>query len=319
MTDRYHVGRSFGGGHTIRQTDLFDDAARGGGVIVGNLLGASISGLVNVVRRERQDTKGRKMQAAADAIVAAGIAGDFERLLSLAREFTRRYPKDPEGHAWLAIALTELAQYDEAIVATDRAVLAGHDESQAHIMRADAYERKGSLNKAIQEFNALTHNPESRAEGLRGRARALMQIGDLDQALEDATQAIAASPDELGYYIRGNVYQAKGELAKSIDDYTRAYRLCPNWVNVLESRAEVYELLGRTEEAQADRDAIQSAESENPARDEARVFLARLIEGGVEVKVAPNARDLEVSGAKLRGENLDTLKRLKPQLLELLR
>lgn len=217
------------------------------------------------------------------------------------------------------MACTTMAQYDEAITATDHAMELGFDESEARVMRADTYESKGSIGKAIREFSALSRNPEYRAQGLLGRARMLMQIGDLDQALDDANQAITASPDDFAYCIRGNVYRARGELAKSIDDYTRADRLCPNSTEVLENRAQVYELVGRIGEAAADRAAVQSAQSGDTTRDEAKAFLSYLLKSGVRVKIAPNARDLEVTGAKLKNETLTTLQRLKPQLLELLR
>ena len=85
------------------------------------------------------------------------------------------------------------------------------------------------------------------------RARLLIQIGDLDQALKDTNDAIATLPDEVTYYVRGNIYELKGELAKAIDDYTRADRILPGQQHVIENRATVYERLGRTEEAQKDR------------------------------------------------------------------
>ncbi|MDQ3901420.1 MAG: tetratricopeptide repeat protein [Actinomycetota bacterium] len=72
----------------------------------------------------------------------------------------------------------------------------------------------------------------------------LQKIGDLEQALGDANEAVAALPDEAAYSVRGHIYRDRGELDKCIDDYGRAIQLCPNPV-FFENRAEVYEMLGK--------------------------------------------------------------------------
>lgn len=155
-----------------------------------------------------------------------------------------------------------------------------------------------------------------------------MQIGDFDQALADINQAIAGLPDEFAYILRGNIYRARGELAKSIDDYTRAYRLCPGLTDALNLRAEVYEQLGKLEEAQSDRAIVERAAAERAAAerpmsedhklDEARAFLAYLRENGVRLKIASNGRDLSTGWTQLGTGSLAMLERLKPQLLQLL-
>jgi tetratricopeptide (TPR) repeat protein len=314
MADRYRLDRAVGGGYTVRRTDVVEDAFVGAAGIAGNLLGAGINGLVTASRNARD----RRMQEAVDAMVSAADARQFDEFLLLASEFVRRYPQQPLGLMLLAMALVENARCDEAIAAADRAVQLGLGQSEAHTVRAQAYLRKGALGKAIQEYTALTRDPETRGSGLLGRARALIQIGDLEQALDDASQAIAVSPDEFGYRLRADIYRAKGELDKAIDDYTRANRLDPTWAEVLERRAEAYDLLGKAEEARADRAALETLGADDPLLDEARGLLSHLREHGVRLKVASNSRDIEYSGARPIGETLASMKRLKPQLLQLL-
>ena len=306
MNDRYRIDRTFGGSYRVRETDFVEDAFVGAAAIAGNILGASINGLAKAARNAQD----RRMQRAVDAMEAAAEANEADRLLSLAAEFVERYPQQPYGHAFLAFALLAKSQHDRAIAATERAVQLGLDESEARMIRASAYERKGSIGKAIQEFSALIRNPETRSYGLLNRALALVEIGDLDQALDDINRGIADSPDEFFYYARGNTYLAKGDLAKAVDDYLRVYRLSPNWTDVMESRAEVSELLARTEEAQRRGD---------DTRDEAIAFLADLNQHHVQLKLAPNGRDIIFEGALRRPIIASTFQRLKPQLLQLLR
>jgi tetratricopeptide (TPR) repeat protein len=196
---------------------------------------------------------------AAAALEKASDSGKDSRFLSLAQDFVGRYPQVADGQATLAEALQRNGRYGEAIRAVDRAVRLGLDETQAHMLRADIYDDAGEAGKAIPEFTALTQSrmPELRQISLLSRARLLLQIGDSDQALRDANDAIATLPDEAAYTVRGHVHRNRGDLEACLRDYTRAIRLCPDIPELLENRAELYELMGRTAEARSDRAATR--------------------------------------------------------------
>jgi tetratricopeptide (TPR) repeat protein len=101
-------------------------------------------------------------------------------------------------------------------------------DDQLGTHRAEIYDRNGNAGKAIQAYTLAARNPENRAASLLFRARLLQKIGDLEQALGDANEAVAALPDEAAYSVRGHIYRDRGELDKCIDDYGRAIQLCPN-------------------------------------------------------------------------------------------
>jgi tetratricopeptide (TPR) repeat protein len=332
MADLYRVRPSYGGGHTIRPTTWEDhaveSAALATGSIVGNIIGASIHGLRNAARNAQD----RKLQQAIDALEVAAEAEDFSRLLVLAKEFVNRYPQLPHGHASLAASLTATGQYDEAIRATERAEQLGLDNREAQVMRAEAYERKGSIGLAIAEWSELIRDDEAREGALGARARMLLQIGDLDLALSDINQSIAGLPNEFAYALRGDIYRARGELKRSIDDYTRAHRLRPDMTILLERRAEVYEQLGKHQEAEADRAAAKRSPEEEAARrrqeqmaerlalvKEAQELLTYLRKVGIQLRVIANGRDIDTGGTRIEPETAAKLNRLKPQLLALMR
>jgi len=131
-------------------------------------------------------------------------------------------------------------------------------------------------------------------------------------------QAIAIAPDQLSYFVRAEIYRAQGNLPKAVEDYTRAHRLDPNTPEFLQRRADMYEQLGKTDEANADREAAQHVLSGENELTEARQFLQYLQSNGVKLKIARNKRDLEPSGTRIKPETLDKIKRLKPQLLQIL-
>jgi len=257
----YRHDRLPGGSHYVRQATWEDEAA---GAVVGGaasaagwLVGSGISGLRSLARNAQD----RKLARAATALEEASESDDDDRFLSLASDFTRHYPQLEDGHAALAQAFQRKGQFDAAIQSLDRAVRLGLEETEAHMIRADIYNDAGKPGKAIQEFTTLSQVeiPELRQISLLSRARLLMQIGDLPQALKDANEAIATLPDEAAYTMRGHVYRSLGNLDSCLDDYSRAIRLCPDTPDFLENRAEVYEALERINEAQADRTAAVAA------------------------------------------------------------
>ena len=103
---------------------------------------------------------------AVEAMEAAAEAKNYDRLFFLDDDFVDLYPQEPYGHAFLALALAERAEHDKGLAATNRAVELGMDESEAHLLRAHIYERRGSIGKVIQEFSALILIAQTRSYGL---------------------------------------------------------------------------------------------------------------------------------------------------------
>jgi hypothetical protein len=81
----------------------------------------------------------------------------------------------------------------------------------------------------------------------------------------------------------------------------------------------VYDLLGKTEAARADRATSERASALDQELAEAKEFLNSLRVNDVTLNVSANGRDLEYAGkSPMQRETLDTMRRLKPQLLQIL-
>lgn len=254
---------SFGGHHLVRESSVEEEVATavvgGAAAATGWLIGSSISG----VRTLARNSGDRRLTRSVDAMIAALEAEDHDRLLILAQEFTQRYPREEFGFHQLANALMATGRYSECLIAVDKTVELGADESGAHFTRSVVYEKIGELGRAIQESTLVAQGSEFRPDGLMIRARCLMKIGDLDQALRDANEAVAVLPSGDTYSVRGHIYSARGELDYCIGDYTRAIQLCPGNPTLLDNRAEVYEKLGRGAAARADRSAAKEMDSQS--------------------------------------------------------
>lgn len=320
MTERYRVDRSIGGGYTVRQTDFIDDMVFGVAGVAGKLIGASVDGLAALA----QNSRDRKMSDAIDEMISTADSGNFERLRRFAAAFCEQYPQQPHGHVFANVALTGLGRYDEALTAINKAVQLGLEPLEATRFRIETYQKKGDLGNFLKECSTLIQSSQTRRDGYIGRAFALLQIRDLDLALSDVNRAIELCPDRSGYFLRGHIYRARQQPEQALADYTRADRLYPNWADLLEQRAEVYDLLEKTAQADADRAQVAQLRernrdpSEAEAVKEARHFLNELRSNGVKIKVAPNGSDLEYDAYGLRPKEIVKLQRLKLEIVQIL-
>jgi len=77
------------------------------------------------------------------------------------------------------------------------------------------------------------------------RANAYFHKGDLDKAINDATESIRLNPRYFGGYLaRGIMYRRSGNLDQAISYYTMAIRLNPNFARTYYDRAIAYSLKG---------------------------------------------------------------------------
>jgi tetratricopeptide (TPR) repeat protein len=341
MADYIRVDRSFGGyriSPTTWERDLaegvFDKGLVAAGSIIGNVVGASVAGLRNAARNAQD----RRMQEAVEAMESALAQDDDVTLSRLAKEFTRRYPDNPHGHAFLASALGQRKFCDAAVAAADRAAALGLPEIEVRMLRASAFSNADKLGPAIQEFSYLIRVPETRDAALWNRARLLIELGDLELALADISQAISEFPDASNYATRAYIWRERQEYEKALDDYARAYKLNPSWTELREFRAELFDLLGKREEAARERQTARDAQtgaawtpsdpddsSETAAtpdgwgpEDEARDLLARLFKRGIYLRLSADGRRVEAS-EPLDPEFGKALARLESLVLDLLR
>jgi tetratricopeptide (TPR) repeat protein len=256
----YRATRVPGGSYYVHRTTWEDEAAQGivtgAASAAGWAIGAGISGLVNLAHH----TQDRRFVRAIKTLEDAYEADDDDNLLTLATDFTRRYPDIAPGHFIYAEAFERKGQFETALQALDRAEQLGMDDGQVHFMRAIIYGEMEVYGTAIQEVTYALNGsmarsyPNIRAEILLTRVIMLSQwINDYAMALRDANEAIALMPQSEGYRIRGDVYRQSGDLNKCLEDYTRAIQLSPNDPDLRERRADVYEEVGRQKEAAADR------------------------------------------------------------------
>jgi hypothetical protein len=97
---------------------------------------------------------------------------------------------------------------------------AGRDLSTVYVIRATAYQRKGELGHAIQDYDRAIGLDPSGATAYYNRGVAYGRKADWDRAIQDYDQAIRHHPnDAAAFRNRGVAYQEKKQFDRAIQDF----------------------------------------------------------------------------------------------------
>jgi tetratricopeptide (TPR) repeat protein len=99
-------------------------------------------------------------------------------------------------------------------------------DSIAYTNLGSAYQKKGQLDKAIENYDkAISLNPKDYL-AYNNRGAILAKVGQFDEAIESYNKAILSNPgDYKAYFNRGLTYDKMGRIYDSIQDFQRALGL----------------------------------------------------------------------------------------------
>jgi tetratricopeptide (TPR) repeat protein len=116
-------------------------------------------------------------------------------------------------------------------------VTKGTTDPVPYLLRGQAFNRKGSFDKAISDFNRALELRPGFADALLERGNIWLQRRDYDHVLADFDRAIQSDPNRIVIYAsRASVYEAQGKRDLAIADLRRATGLEPK--NAFETLAQ---------------------------------------------------------------------------------
>src|SRR5262245_24271327 len=105
---------------------------------------------------------------------------------------------------------------------------AGRDLSTVFIIRATAHQRKGDLDRAIQDYDQAIKLDPGSAIAYYNRGVAYGARKDWDRAIQSYDQAIRHNPnDAAAFRNRGDAHVEKQQLDRAIEDFDQATKLDP--------------------------------------------------------------------------------------------
>jgi tetratricopeptide (TPR) repeat protein len=172
---------------------------------------------------------------------------------------TQTVPIDPKVAVLVkqAHSALRLNQYDSAIRTLTAALQTKPETKTAsaiHSWRADAYIHKGELNKAMNDATESIRLNPGYFGGYLERGIIYRRSGNLDQAISDYNTAIRLNPNfSRTYYDRAIAYANKGHYQEAIRDDTEAIRRQhPLEADYYYDRAVDYQAMGTLDKAMAD-------------------------------------------------------------------
>jgi HEAT repeat protein/Tfp pilus assembly protein PilF len=165
------------------------------------------------------------------------------------------------GQAQKARALQETAaapvsrppSESDSIVTWTQALDADPNDTQALILRGDAWSKMREDDKAIADFSRAIALDRNEALAYLGRAHVHHRSGRHEEALTDCTEVLRVDPNrQNAYVLRGGSFTRLGKDEQGIADLNEAIRLKPEDANAYNWRGIAHKNLGNLEAALAD-------------------------------------------------------------------
>lgn len=170
---------------------------------------------------------------------------------------------------------------DRAIVDYNKAIELAPNQASAYHHRGYAYHLKKEYDRAIADYSKAIELDADYGFAYTGRATAYKEkdnneraIADYAKAVEIHTNAIESdSENAAAYNGRAWAYLKSGKVAQALLDAEKSLELLPNDPWTLDTRAHIFEAMGRREDAITD---FHRALAKNPNLQESRAGLKRL-------------------------------------------
>jgi lipoprotein NlpI len=113
----------------------------------------------------------------------------------------------------------------------------------AYINRGVAYQQKGAIEKAIDDFSAAIRVRPNETVALANRGNAYAMMGDYERAIADLDNAIRIRPNNALFALqRGRTHLYAGHKPAAADDFATVVRLQPSsayaviWLHIARAR-----------------------------------------------------------------------------------
>ncbi len=122
-----------------------------------------------------------------------------------------------------------------------------------YLGRGSVWKEKGELENAVNDFTEAIRLSPNYKQAFNNRGNAFHDKGEYERAIQDFTEAIRLDPRyATPYRNRSRALREIGEYDRAIQDCTEAIRLNPEYASAYNSRANVFFKVGKYDKAVAD-------------------------------------------------------------------
>jgi tetratricopeptide (TPR) repeat protein len=207
---------------------------------------------------------GRSSGQSLDKARACFLKGDWKGQANELQVYLVAHPKDIEALVDQGYALSRLKRYPEAINTYSTIIRLCPNSSAGWKGRADSYFAVGKYLESLHDCDDALKLDPSQDELWTAHAEANEKLGNMASAIDDMTHAIN-SKYRTGFFgnlvYRAQLYRKLGKYELAIRDCSRVLALWPTDQSALAERANNYDMVGKHEQANDDREELSNVKA----------------------------------------------------------
>jgi len=159
----------------------------------------------------------------------------------------------PMAYYYRGVVFEKRGQLDKALEDYNRAITIYPSYVQAYSDRGAVFEKMGLVQRALEDYNRAIDLDPSYYAAYNNKGTLYGKAESFGDAIESFNKAIAVNPGLAdAYFNRGVTFVFMGQYSGALQDFNRAVVLNPNDATVYTERGNLYKKTGNTELAVAD-------------------------------------------------------------------
>ncbi|MCJ7693509.1 MAG: sulfatase-like hydrolase/transferase [Sedimentisphaerales bacterium] len=159
--------------------------------------------------------------------------GDREKSVAYVLKSLEINPNQADLHTNVAVTLTELNKFDQAIEHFNKSLRLNPNQIGIHFGIANIFEQQGKLEQAAEIYNKVLQSKPNMAPAHNNLGKILLLQGKYEQAAAHCIRALQINPQlPEAYYNLGNTRFQQANYQQAIANYQKALSLRPNWPEV---------------------------------------------------------------------------------------
>ena len=176
---------------------------------------------------------------------------DHRTAKKLATSITQKFPQHPLGWKMLGVALKQLGELSEAVIANQKAVVLAPTDPEAHYNLSNRLREIGRLEDSVAGYRKATVLKPDYVEAHYNLSITLQELGRLEDAEISYKKAIVIKPDYLEAHNNlGITLKALGRLDEAETSYKKAIAIKPDYAEAHNNLGIMLQELGRLEDAE---------------------------------------------------------------------
>lgn len=154
--------------------------------------------------------------------------------------------------------LFEMGRFDQALTMFNSAIAIDDTDPELFLNRGAAYAALKQFQNAVDDFTKTLELDPNESEAYLNRSNVYFETRQFEPSIQNIDQYLLVYPNYAdGWFRKGLMRSVQGDVRAALEAYTRAIQTDGQNAAYYQERARVYEVMGETANATADRQRAQ--------------------------------------------------------------